>query len=492
MIAAAALSLALVTQDAAPLRAAANDNAPTQAQLWPGDALEVRGERLGWLQVWDHRRERPGYIRATHVRPISTEAARAPELLSVLRFVRDTPGAESLGIAYAAAYLKAVPATQLNPEALDALGHMAERLAQRASSRHAVALAQAGITAAPTGGVDSRLSGHLDGVRAYGVSFQSFEQDGSVRLCYDGEAFQRLLAHPQATPEQKGRALLGLTRHDCVAPTLTLSEREAHTQRRAALLDSLDASEWAALPEQMRNQLRLRRAGVWAELAHSQARRGQAAQAAGQRALQELAAILKTELSDDDQAAYKEAAIRVGASRWAAEAAMPAAALSARPSLMTQAGEPGQTCVLLVDAQHGPQAPLLKRCTWGVPWLASAKVNVRGDAVALAVQPLPAWRELWLMKKTESGWAVEVMPPASGNVLGSDLGYVEFAGWVPETEPKLLLARESRSEGRFTRRFEVAQQDTLTVDKQASTPELLTGFKRWAEPAWRKQTVALR
>ena len=77
MIAAAALSLALVTHDAAPLRAAANDNAPTQAQLWPGDALEVRGERLGWLQVWDHRRERPGYIRGSHVRPISTDAAKA-------------------------------------------------------------------------------------------------------------------------------------------------------------------------------------------------------------------------------------------------------------------------------------------------------------------------------------------------------------------------------------------------------------------------------
>lgn len=492
MISAAALSLALVTQDAAPLRASASDSAPTQAQLWPGDALEVRGEHLGWLQVWDHRRERPGYIRATQVRTIGTEPGAASELLAVVHFVRDTPGAESLGIAYTAAYLKAAPAGQVNPEAWEALGQMADRLAQRASSRSAVGLAQAGITAVPAGGVDARLSGHLDGVRAYGVRFTSIEQDGSVRLCYDGEAYQRLLSHAQASASQRARALLGLTRQECLAPELSLSEREARHQARATALDSLSTSDWVALPETLRHQLRLRRAGIWAELAFAQARRAVSPQAAGQRALQEFAATQRNELSEDDQAAYKEAAIRVGASRWAAESVPPAAALAARPVLITRPGEPGQTCVLLVDAQHGPRVPLLQRCTYGVPWLASAQPNVQGTAIALAVQALPTWRELWLMRQTATGWTLEVMPPAAGNVLGSDMGYVEFAGWVPEAEPKVLLARETRSDGRYQRRFEVVRQDTLSVDKQASTPDLLASFKRWSDPSWRKQSVALR
>jgi len=102
-------TLAIVTQNQASLRAAPKDSAAQQAVLWQGDALEIRGQKLDYLQVYDHRRERVGYIKATQVRTTSLSAAEAPELLSVVRFVRDTPGAEALGINYAAAYLKAVP-----------------------------------------------------------------------------------------------------------------------------------------------------------------------------------------------------------------------------------------------------------------------------------------------------------------------------------------------------------------------------------------------
>ena len=64
------------------------------AQLTAGDLLEVRGQRLDHLQVYDHRRERAGYIRATQVRTFSGSEAEAPQLLAVLRFLRDTPGAQ--------------------------------------------------------------------------------------------------------------------------------------------------------------------------------------------------------------------------------------------------------------------------------------------------------------------------------------------------------------------------------------------------------------
>ena len=41
------------------------------------------------------------------------DEAHAPQMLAVLRFLRDTPGAEPLAIAYAAAYLKAAPAAAI-------------------------------------------------------------------------------------------------------------------------------------------------------------------------------------------------------------------------------------------------------------------------------------------------------------------------------------------------------------------------------------------
>eukprot|EP01136_Pigoraptor_vietnamica_P009625 Opistho-1_new@46363 len=63
----AASGVALVLQDAVALRAAARDSAPAQAQLWRGEALEIRGERLDYWQVYDYRRERGGYVRKTQL-----------------------------------------------------------------------------------------------------------------------------------------------------------------------------------------------------------------------------------------------------------------------------------------------------------------------------------------------------------------------------------------------------------------------------------------
>jgi hypothetical protein len=479
--AAATLGLALVAQDATPLRASASDSAPAQAQLWPGDALEVRGERLGYLQVWDHRRERGGYVKLAQVRRIDTRPADAPALLSVLRFVKDTPGAESLGIAYAAAYLKAAPVTDIGPEAFDAIGSMAERLARRATTRG---------TTTPS----ATVSAHLDGVGAYGVRWASFERDGAVQLCYEGEAWRRVLAMPPALPEQQARAALGLTRHDCIDPALKPSEREAHDRWRAEILDALPPAAWAELPEWTKNKLRLRRAGVWASLAFAKARRGDAAQAAGMRAVEELAGVRSTELAEEDQAEYNDAAIRVGASRWAAAPAPSGTPdITRRPTLVTQTGEPGETCLLLVDAQHDAKKPLLRRCTWGVVWLNSATVDPGASLLTVAVQPLATWRELWVLRRDkEQGWVLDVLPPAPGNPMGADSGYVEYAGFAPGTEPRLLLAREARTDGRWSRRFEVAKLPTLTTEKFASTPQILAAFQRFQDAGWKRGTVSVR
>lgn len=471
-VAAAAMALAIVTQDATPLRAAPTASAAQHAQLQAGELLEVRGTRLDHLQVWDHRIERAGYVRASQVRLVGTAPADAPALLSVLRFVRDTPGAEALGIAYAAAYLKAVPATAMTAEPFDALGGMAERLARRVNA------ARPGRQAAQ----------QLEVAASYGVKFGSYESDGVLRLCYDGEAFRRVAAMPQATPAERARAALALTRHDCLDPALRPSERAAVDRWRAELLDRLPAADEATLDGVLRNRLRLRRAGVWSAIAFGAGRSGQPVQAAAQRAIDELAAVDKAELGDEEQADYTEAAVRTGAVRWAAVTASvtPTGALQ----VQLQPGEAGQTCVRLVAGTR-PADALVQRCTYATVWAASAAPSPDGRALALAVQPLEGWRELWVFRTDADGrWSVEVLPPAAH---APGLGLIECAGWVPGAQRRLLVARESiAGDGRVARRFEVLSLDTLAVDKSASAPGLLAAFGGHADPAWKRGTLVLR
>ena len=157
------------------------------------------------------------------------------------------------------------------------------------------------------------------------------------------------------------------------------------------------------------------------------ARKGEAAEVAARRALAELAGVNRNDLTDDDQSAYNDAAMRANATRWAAmPASVPASARS--PSLVTAAGQPGETCIALVDAKHDAANPLAKRCTYGVVWTGSATLNREGTALALAVQPMDAWREMWVFRKDGNGWTVSVLPPAATN---PEVGYIEFAAGCP-------------------------------------------------------------
>ena len=203
----------IVVIDQSALRAAPRESAQQQVVLWQGDSLEVRGRKMDYLQVYDHRRERAGYVRASQVRPLSLQPQDATDLLAVVRFLRDTPGAEALGIGYTAAYLRAAPGQDIGSEAFDALGTMAERLARRASSNRSKAN-------------DAVIAAHLEVVAGYGVAVRSLERDGRVQVCYDGDAFRRVLALP-ASAEQKARAALALTRQDCIDPELTPFDRAA-------------------------------------------------------------------------------------------------------------------------------------------------------------------------------------------------------------------------------------------------------------------------
>lgn len=461
---------AIVVQDQAPLRTEPHRHSQLQAMLTAGDLLEVRSERLDYLQVWDHRRERGGFVAASLVQPIRFNAEDAPQLLAVLRFLRDTPGSESLGIAYAAAYLKAVPPAQLDAEPFDALGSMAERLARRASGRRAPADNQ-------------RIADQLDAVRALGVGIRSIEHEGRVQLCYDRDAFRHVLSLP-ATAEQRARAAMALTDDDCASAITPPLTRLDLIEDEVKLLDRVDAG---TLPAPLKHALHARRADVWATLAFERSRHTSSgtAQAAAERAMQELAAVDKAQLTDDDQAAYNDAAMRVNASRWAADATP---ARKAALALVASPGRPGETCLALTDAKHDAAHPLLQRCTYAMVWPQSVTVNASGNALALAVQPLAGWRELWVFHRQRDQWVVDALPPAAGE---PQLGVVEFAGWVPGGA-QMLAAREARVDGRWQRSFEVIRLDTLATERRADSPDALTAFYRWQDAAWKRQTPILR
>lgn len=466
--------IAIVVNDQVALRAAPRSLAQQQAMLWQGDVLEIRGERLDYLQVYDHRRERGGFVHTSLVRKVSLASANASELLAVVRFLRDMPGSETLGIAYTAAYLKAAPATAIDAEPFAALGTMAERLARSASAQQ-------------NNGNETAIAAHLEVAAAYGVKIRGFEREGRMQLCYDGEAFRRVLAM-SSLPEERARAALALTRYECIDPAMSVSDRQRFDEWCADVLDHVDL---VALSGYLKNRLWMRRAGVWASVAFAHARRGESPQPAADRALQSLLAVNKAEFTDEDKTTYTDAAVRASASRWAGElpgSPETSTSQNSKLGIVTTTGKPGETCVALVDATHPAANPLLTRCTYGTVWANSVSVNAAGTVLALAVQPLATWRELWIFRATSNGWVADVIPPATGE---PELGVIEFAGWVPGSA-QMLAAREAKIDGRFTLSFEIINLDTLASEKQANSPKSLTLFYRWQDPAWKRQTLTLR
>ncbi len=466
MLPLAAVAIAIVTQDQTALRASASSSAPRSAVLYQGEALEVRGARAGFLQVYQYDRERGGYVLETQVRQYPLETTSATSVLENVRLLREVHGLESLAIAHAALYLRLAAPREIAPDVFDALGTVAERLARRASSRGSRSSEQA-------------LAGQLQVARAYGVSFATVEDEGGARTCYDGEAWRQVL-RLGGTPDALARAALGLTRPEC--ETGSVAEREAAHERAVEVLAAVPLER---LAPHVRHRVRLRRTAVWSALAFERARAGRPtdAHAAAAQALSELALVPRSELAESDRDGYTDAALRAAASRPAVELPSPAsgrliAAVAPRAS--------GETCLSLADRAR-PAQPLVERCTYGQLWPSSVRVSPRGNALTVAVQPLAQWRELWVFHPVRGTWTADVVVPAGA----TGIGYVEWAGWTPDGRT-LLLARETLVDGSYSRSFELVDLESLEVVRRAQRPGDLTPFYRWQSPEWRTQTLALR
>ena len=474
--------VAVVVEEPTTLRNAPRFDAAAQATLWRGDWVEVRGQGAGFLKVYDHRRERPGYLNPSQVRVYALDEATAPELRAIVRFLREAAGSESLGIAYAAMSLKAAPAGQSPTEMLAAIGTMAERLARRASGRRAHAK-------------DAALAGELEVAASYGVQLAVVEGGGTaaqVRVCYDGEAWAAVLRSAVATPVERAQAALFLAGAGCAPPAASPAEERNRNDGRLSALGALDFAAERALPPSLLGRVRLRRAEALAWRAFDEARRsnGDAAARAEAAAIRQLALCDRGLLVPEDGELYEQVAVKVAASRWAAESAP--GEKPGRPSALSFAPRaPGETCVR-VEARADSSPPIAaERCTYGVVWPSSLRWSPSGTVVTLAVQPLAAWTELWIVRRGADGkWAFETLIPATLDPGGA-VGYVESAGFSPDGK-RLLVVREARAAGRPIRRFQVLTAATLAVERWSQSPDALAAFKRWGAPTWRAGTLALR
>lgn len=441
---------ALVIPEQLGLRAAPRDGAPVLTPLIRGEALEVRGQQGDWLQVWDHGRERGGYVRSGALLALERDPAA---LLVQLRLARQQIGAEGLGLGLAAALIERAEVDWLRgaqgAELLEHLILLQERLAARANAGHSGALLQAQVAA------------------RYGHPLRQLARaDGSQWLCPASEPASLLRGLPGANAAQQARAALQLSASgDCAVGSL---------DERLARLQDIELKD---LPPPLRKALLLRRAGLQASLAYARRADEAAARASAQAALADWLRLNPAEFDEDDQALLREASIRLAPARWLVQDA--ASLKRGKLELQRVAGAPGQSCLQIAQKTH---------CSHGQPLWASLRATPDGQALLLAVQTLEAWTELWRLGADGS---LQVLPPAAALPGASAIGVAEWAG---ADRGQLLVAREAVLDGKALRRFEILPVDSLHAAplRWAGEPMLLAAFQRGAAAEWKAASPLAR
>lgn len=479
--------MGLVMQKTVSLKAAPKDSARELAVLWQGEWVEVRDKRINYLEVYDHKRERAGYVKVSHLRESKFHQSETGEFLTLVRYLRDQRGSNSLGISLASAYLKAATPEQMNAqegaEVLAAIGVFADRIASLASSNQTLSKPQ-----------NRYLTQQLEVASQYGVHFNQIDVNGQIRLCYDGETYRQVLALP-ADDITKAKAALSLTENACIHPDLSPVERAQIDVWRADVLSKVNSEH---LPEFLKNRIAMRKASILSSLSYARTRFSENKHALSLsgitgtsndlmlKAMQAFSQVDKSQLPDTDWPVYNNTAMLVNANRWALKTPVSSKQFG-QLKLEMREGKAGETCVSLHAKNQ--KAPLVERCTYSVVWPQSATINQKKNAIALAVQPMPGWRELWVFKKQKTDWTLAILPP---NLHEAGLGYAEFAGWSPNGK-QILLAKESRTpQGNYHRRYEVVNLATLTVQRQARDVSILGAFQRWQDPIWLANSISIR
>lgn len=462
------MSVAMVVEDDTPMLASPEITAPQQAQLWRGDWLEVRGESKGFIKVYDHRHERPGFVAPWRVRSYQADEAHAPALKAIVSFMKDQPGSESLGIGYAALFLRAAPTGTIDAEVIEALATMSHRLAERASSTQ-------------NRWQKRLLPHHLHVAESYGIEFRNHVVDEETSsICYDGKAFRRLLAIP-ASPKAHAHAALALTESRCFPTAPTPREQRELDEWSITVLDKTDP---LSVSPYLGNRLRMRRANSLSRLAYSSARSGDLEKAAtlSENARNSFLRIDKSQLLKRDESRYARTAMRVASMRWARHLeATRAAKGKTTIAVSLKERSPGETCIRIGNKKRG-----IERCTYALV-LASSVQQLPG-AVAISVQPLPGWQELWVFQVQEGEWVVNRMLPATGQ---PELGYVELAGYVSNGK-SILVVREALVEGSTRRRFQRVDRKSMAITTDASSLRRFRTFKNNSSPRWKSETLSLR
>lgn len=459
----------LVVVDQVALRAAPRDTAPLHLPLWRGEAVQLRGTSGDWVQVWDPQRERGGFVRAAQLMPLRAGPELVPELAAQLRLLRQMPGTEALGIGLAAALIERAPAPWLaspaGAEMLDTLVLLNDRLAQRVQSA--------------TAAQQSTAAAHAQVAQRYGFALRAVPRaDGGLQPCAALQPAELLRGHPAATAAQQARAALSLTRGECLPADALPSQRRALLEQQAAWLEGLPHTALAPVD---RNRLLLRRASVLASLAF--VRRDGSQRATATEAFAAWSQLIALELTPEDAPAVRDTALRLSPARWLLLPAVDAVQLG-RFAMRLEDGGPGETCLVVnLAAGNGEQ----RRCSHGLIHLASARLAPDGSVVALNVQPLDGWTELW---RLDADGHLEVLPPSSET---PGLGAVEWAGWsASKNGAQMLVAREADAGGRTLRRFEVYTSDLMRPTRWAGEPGVLAAFQRSADAGWRSTSTIAR
>ena len=460
---------------------------PRRRRCGAGTGWRCGARRPGFLEVYDHRHERPGYIRPTHrARPPARrgQRARAARRSSASCATRAAASRWASGTRRCACARRRPAPTRARSWRRS--GRWRDRLARRASAVRADAR-DAALAGAHRGRGELRREVQVRRRRGDGQRGRRGRPAGAPLLRRRGVGAR---AGAPAAPRRssgRGRRCSWRARACQDRTTLPLAPTEARAwnDRRApgAAVDRVSGRERAvagaardacACGAPRRRLAGLRRGPPRQRSSRPRAPRRRPS--ASSRS--PIAACSRPRTSTSTTRSRSAWRRRAGRPRRRAEAGR-----QARRRRRVRAARRGRDLrARRPDGGAGEDArPLGERCTYGVVWQSALRWAPSGSVATIAVQPLAAWTELWVAaarRPTAPGRSRRSRPATADP--DNAVGYVEAAGFSPDGGAPAGGARGARRRPARPRRFQVVEAATLAVEKWAAHADKLGAFKRWS------------